>query len=182
MKPFIYSILIAAAIPFLAGCSASGVSVPSPDGNLKLNLSVDQEKLTISIDYKGETIVTPSPIGLEFEDGSFGQGIKMSRGKQERVTEEYDMPVGKASHICDVSNQRKVSLTAPDGRKVEIILRAFDDGVAFRYLFPESDSAGKLLIKSELMEIHPAGDPVLKAMYIPMPRIPTLTLTTWRRA
>ena len=167
MKVFLYSLIIAAAIPFVAGCSASGVSVPSPDGNLKLNLSVDQEKLAISIDYKGERIVEPSPIGLEFADGSFGQGIKMSKGKLERVTEEYDMPVGKASHICDVSNQRKVTLTAPDGRKVDILLRAFDDGVAFRYLFPEGDNAGKLLIKSELMEIHPAGDPVLKAMYLP---------------
>ena len=146
MRTFLYSFIVASAVPFLAGCSASGVSVPSPDGNLKLNLSVDQERLTISIDYKGERLVTPSPIGLEFEDESFGRGVKMSRGKLESVTEEYDMPVGKASHICDVSNQRSVSLTAPDGRKVEILLRAFNEGVAFRYLFPESEKAGKLLI------------------------------------
>ncbi len=85
----------------------------------------------------------------------------------ESITDDYDMPVGKASHVHSVSNQRVVSLTAPDGRKVDICLRAFNDGVAFRYLFPEQKGIDSLRVRGEQMELHPTGDPILKAMYLP---------------
>ena len=160
-------IMIALALLSLSSCKPSHVSVPSPDGNLTLNLSQEKDSILISIDYKGERLISPSPIGFEFEEGPFGAGIKMAKGKLERITDEYDMPVGKASHIRSVSNQRIVSLTAPDGRKVDICLRAFDDGVAFRYLFPTQDGVSQLQIRSELLELHPTGDPTLKAMYLP---------------
>lgn len=39
--------------------------------------------------------------------------------------------------------------------------------VAFRYLFPEQEAINQLRIKREIMELHPTGDPVLKAMYLP---------------
>lgn len=151
---------------FALSCT-SRVEVSSPDGELIIRLNQESESILLSIDYKGETLIAPSPIGFEFEDGAFGAGVKMSKGKLERVVDEYDMIVGKASHIYSESNQRVVSLTAPDGRQVDICLRAFNDGVAFRYLFPEQEGAEQLRIKSELMELHPTGDPILKAMYLP---------------
>ena len=40
--------------------------------------------------------------------------------------------------------------------------------VAFRYLFPEQEAINQLRIKREIMELHPTGDPVLKAMYLLM--------------
>ena len=107
--------MIALALLSLSSCKPSHVSVPFPDGNLTLNLSQEKDSILISIDYKGEGLISPSPIGFEFEEGPFGAGIKMTKGKLERITDEYDMPVGKASHIRSVSNQRIVSLTAPDG-------------------------------------------------------------------
>ena len=160
-------ILVTLAMASLSSCKSSHVSVPSPDGNLTLSLSQEKDNIFLSIDYKGERLISPSPIGFEFEEGPFGAGIKMSKGKLERITDEYDMPVGKASHIHSVSNQRIVSLTAPDGRKVDILLRTFNDGVAFRYLFPAQDGISQLQIRSELLELHPTGDPILKAMYLP---------------
>ena len=107
--------MIALALLSLSSCKPSHVSVPSPDGNLTLNVSQEKDSILISIDYKGERLTSPSPIGFEFEEGPFGAGIKMTKGKLERITNKYDMPVGKASHIRSVSNQRIVSLTAPDG-------------------------------------------------------------------
>ena len=86
-KTFIPSLFFAIVFSFLAGCTNSGVSVSSPDGNLKLNLVRDHNAPAISIDYKGERIIMPSPIGFEFEEGSFGTDIKMSPGKLERITD-----------------------------------------------------------------------------------------------
>ncbi|MBQ4022161.1 MAG: glycoside hydrolase family 97 N-terminal domain-containing protein, partial [Bacteroidales bacterium] len=161
------AIAAAVLLLFLPACSPSAVSVPSPDGNLVINISEETGQLLLSIDYKGERLIAPSPVGIEFEEGFCGTGIKMKPGRKERITDDYDMPVGKASHIHSVSNQRVVSLTSPDGRKVDICLRAFDDGVAYRYLFPEQEGIDSLRIRSEKMELHPTGDPILKAMYLP---------------
>ena len=139
-RSFLGSAIAAAVLLlFLPACSPSAVSVPSPDGNIVINISEETGQLLLSIDYKGERLIAPSPVGIEFEEGCFGTGLKMKPGRKERITDDYDMPVGKASHIHSVSNQRVVSLTSPDGRKVDICLRAFDDGVAYRYLFPEQD-------------------------------------------
>ena len=150
-----------------ASCGQDKVTVPSPDGNLKISLSNDSGRAEISIAYKGETLVEPSPVGFELEGGSIGEGVKLKAGKLTRIVDDYDMPTGKASHIHSVSNERVVTLVAPDGKKVEMYLRAFDDGVAFRYVFPEQDGMEKLLVKKELMEIHPVGNPMVKAMYLP---------------
>ena len=143
---------VCAALFTLVSCATGTVNVPSPDGNLKISLSADDGQATIAITYKGETLVKPSEIGFEMEDGSFGENVRLKAGKLTKVVDDYDMPVGKSSHIHSVSNSRVVTLTSPDGKKVEMHLRAFDDGVAFRYVFPEQDSMEKLLIKKELIQ------------------------------
>lgn len=158
--------LLTLAITFMISCTPS-VEVSSPDGDLTISLTQNSEnQLLMSIAYKGDTLISPSPIGLEFDEGAFGKGVTMSKGKVERIVEEYDMPVGKVSHIYSESYQCVVSLTSADGHMVDLCLRAFNDGVAFRYLFPEQETVSQLRIKREIMELHPTGDPVLKAMYL----------------
>ena len=162
------SILTSVAVVLsLAACSQNTVTVPSPDGNLRISLSNKDGQATVSISYKGDVLVEPSTIGFELEDGFFGKDVKLSAGKLAKIVDDYDMPVGKTSHIHSESNERVVTLSAPDGKSVEMHLRAFDDGVAFRYVFPEQDGMEKLLIKKELMNIRPVGNPIVKAMYLP---------------
>ena len=57
-------IMIALVLLSLSSCKPSHVSVPSPDGNLTLNLSQEKDSILISIDYKGERLISPSPIGF----------------------------------------------------------------------------------------------------------------------
>ncbi|MBQ7181170.1 MAG: glycoside hydrolase family 97 protein [Bacteroidaceae bacterium] len=168
LRYFIPECLLALALAGIIGCTPSSeVTVPSPDGKLKLTLCRADSSLAISVSYKGKQLLMPSPIGLVFQDGSFGgMDVEVSKGPQTRIEEEYDLPTGKTSHVSSVSNQRVVTLTDAGGRVVELCLRAFDDGVAYRYVFPGQDTA-KLLIKEELMDIRPKGNPMVKAMYIP---------------
>ena len=156
-----------ATVLFLAACAPKTVTVPSPDGNLKISLSTKEGQAEVSISYKGDVLVEPSAIGFEFEDGSFGKDVKLSAGKLAKMIDDYDMPVGKTRNIHSESNERVVTMTSPDGKKVEMHLRAFDDGVAFRYVFPEQDGMEKLSIKKESMNIRPFGNPIVKAMYLP---------------
>ena len=160
--------IVAASLLVLSACglkSPRSVSVSSPDGNLGLNLVLLEDGPAISIDYKGKRIVEPSSIGFEWEDGTVDGRVRISKGKTSRIVDDYDMPVGKTSHVHSISNQRTVTLTEPDGKRVHLFLRAFDDGVAFRYVIPQQAGMDTLRIKGERFGIRPSGDPVVKAMY-----------------
>lgn len=158
---------ISLMLALLTACTTSVVTVSSPDGNLNFRLSVDEGQSMISIDYKGETLLSDSPIGVEFEDGYFGGDVKVTAGKPVATVDDYDMPVGKTSHVHSVSNELVATLENAAGRQLQIYMRAFDDGVAYRYLIPEQKSMKSLAVKSERMELKPAGNPETKAMILP---------------
>ncbi|MBQ6226730.1 MAG: glycoside hydrolase family 97 N-terminal domain-containing protein [Bacteroidaceae bacterium] len=84
--------LVALTITCLSACTSSVVSVPSPNGDLTVNLSQGEGQLLMSVDNKDERLIAPSPIGLEFEEGSFGTGLKMKGGKQECITDILQNP------------------------------------------------------------------------------------------
>ena len=163
----IQAILSTAVLGILAACNPPAVTVSSPDGNLAFSLSVAEGESMISIDYKGETLLPGSPVGIEFEDGYFGSGVKLKAGKPVTVVDDYDMPVGKTSHVHSVSNELVATLSNAGGRKVKVYMRAFDDGVAYRYEIPGQESMKSLAVKAERMELKPAGDPRTKAMVLP---------------
>lgn len=150
-----------------AACSASSADVSSPDGNLDLALSVADGKSVISIAYKGETLLLDSPVGIDFEDGFFGDDVRLKAVKRSSVVDEYDMPVGKTSHVRSVSNGAVATLADSQGRMVELHMRAFDDGVAYRYVIPSQEKMQRLAVRAERMELNLAGDPVAKAMVLP---------------
>ena len=150
-----------------AACSASSADVSSPDGNLDFALSVADGKSVISIAYKGETLLLDSPVGIDFEDGFFGDDVRLKAVKRSTVVDEYDMPVGKTSHVRSVSNGAVATLADSQGRMVELHMRAFDDGVAYRYVIPSQEKMQRLAVRAERMELNLAGDPVAKAMVLP---------------
>ena len=163
-----YSLLgITAMLSLFTACAPSSVTVSSPDSNLNFHLSVSEGQSMISIDYKGEALLSASPVGIDFEDGYFGSGVKVKAGKPVTIVDDYDMPVGKTSHVHSVSNELVVTLRNAQGRCVQLYMRAFDDGVAYRYEIPAQKSMKSLAVKAERMELKPVGDPVTKAMILP---------------
>lgn len=158
---------ISVMLGLLVACTPSTVTVSSPDGSVNFHLSVSEGQSMISIDYKGEALLLGSPVGIDFADGYFGTDVKVKAGKSVAVVDDYDMPVGKTSHVHSVSNELVVTLSNPEGRYVNVYMRAFDDGVAYRYDIPEQESMKDLAVKAERMELKPAGDPETKAMILP---------------
>lgn len=155
---------ILASAVLLSGCCPSAVTVKSPDGNLSLTLGVDHGESSISITYKSETILDNTPVGIEFADGYFGRGVKISSQVKEHITDDYDLPAGKSSHVHSESNEIHLCLTDDSGRQVEMFLRAFNDGVAYRYFIPEQDGMKELAIRREVMDLNFPGHPLMKAM------------------
>lgn len=159
--------LLTAVFCLLSLESAAKDSLSSPDGSSKISVSVVSGQLRYSISYKGKTLVSQSDLGFEFDDWYFGTDVSMGKAVTSRVVDEYDLPVGKTSHVSSESNQMIIPLTdRKTGRRVDLYLRAFDDAVAFRYVFPEQRGWERLTILNERMDINTAGDPTVSALYM----------------
>ena len=141
--------------------------VSSPSGKITIEVKVQSKRPVYSISYAGKTVIAPSEVGFDFAEEYFGEGVAMGKVSRRKVNDDYNLPVGKTSHVHAVSNEMTVPLVEKTGlkRRVNMVVRAFDDAVAFRYEFPEGNN--QLAIKNEVLDINPAGDPMFTALPLP---------------
>lgn len=155
-----------ALLSVLTACNVSEVGVSSPDRNLEISLLTSGGRAEIAVDFHGRRVIEPSRIGFVFDDVEWGNDVRIVEKRKETIVEDFDMPVGKVSHVHSESNQLSVLLADSTGRKAWLVMRAFDDGVAYRYVFPEQEAMDSLLIENEILEIKTAGNPEAKALHV----------------
>ena len=139
---------------------ASATKVSSPDGRLTLGVTTRDGQLRYSVRRGHRTVVLPSALGLRLTDGTtLGSDVTATRTTT-RANDATWRPVWGADDL--VRNRYReltVSLRQADGRVFDLIARAYDDGVAFRYSVPEQDGLASLDIVDEATEFALAGDP-----------------------
>ena len=87
-------------------------------------------------------------LGLSRSDQDFWKNLKfLKAGKPLMVTEQYSALHGKRSQCNNLANETVISFENPDKAKLNLIIRAYNDGVAFRYEFPEKE--GSFVVKDE---------------------------------
>jgi alpha-glucosidase len=146
----------AAALCLPAGCALAAATVTSPDGSIAIRIEDDASRFTVS--RAGKAVIAPSPLGLDL-DGvpAFGVLALESRDDVE-VDRSIPLVASKAASARD--HYRGATLAfkerAGTGRRLLLDVRAYDDGVAFRYRI---DSAEAVRLRGELTAFVPAGDP-----------------------
>ena len=172
-----YLMLFAAAAATI-GASAQEV-LRSPDGELELRFSLsDKGEPTYALDYKGRAVVLPSRMGLELrgdapalefgaeiQKGGYGEPVSLYDGFEQcgAVRSEFDetwQPVwGEESSIRNRYNELAVTLRQPQsGRQMVIRFRLYDEGVGFRYEFPEQEAMTYFTIREERTQFAMTGD------------------------
>lgn len=182
MKKTLLSLLTFAAI---FSVSAKEI-LTSPDGNLTLTFQIGEQGTPLySLDYKGKAVVLPSGMGLELRGQdrqiSFGEEItKSEHGKSVSLYNNFTQkgversssdttwtPVwGEVSTIRDNYNQMVVSLEQTERKyKMDIVFRLYNEGLGFRYVFPEQKELTYFVIKEEKTQFAMTGDHI--AWWIP---------------
>ncbi len=82
------------------------------------------------------------------------------------VDESYTIPVGKTKDVRDHYNSLLVDFQSESGAKLSFEVRAFDDGVAFRYLVPEQPSISKVRITGERTQFRYSKDATLYPLVV----------------
>jgi alpha-glucosidase len=137
----------------LGGQGGVAHTVASPDGRIEVSFFlVPGGGMSYSVRADGWLILQPSTMGLSFRDQPpLAENLLIESVGQSSLDETWRPVWGTASRIVNRHNEMTVRLREATGseRTIEIIFRAYDDGVAFRYVLPEQRNLGAFDIVSE---------------------------------
>ncbi|MBO4821683.1 MAG: glycoside hydrolase family 97 catalytic domain-containing protein [Prevotella sp.] len=111
-------------------------SVASPEGNLKVNIIIDQGKANYEIWLDGRQLVTPSTLGFVADIGDFSQGLRLDATRTSKVEKTYTMAQAKASHIHYAANQLDLDFLNAEGGRMTVTFLVSANDVAYRYTIP----------------------------------------------
>jgi alpha-glucosidase len=142
------AILALAAMPVHA---ESPYTVVSPDHRTRLELIATGGTLAYTVIRDGVTVIAQSPLGLNTSQGTLdGNTLRVTSVERKTVDDVYRPVAGKTASVADRYDQLELQLSGKDKAiKVNLVARAYDDGVAFRYVLPRQQIAGELGISGE---------------------------------
>ena len=172
-------ILAALLLAALFAQTALGAEVASPDGKLRLtfeqqSLPGGKRVLVYSVAYKGKPVITPSLLDLQLDNhlsessmalpidrqASWFDNLAVTGVSHTSGDQTWKPVVGERAAIRDHFNAMNVALVKDDNPvyKMGIEFRAYNEGVALRYVFPENEKGSYYRIKQENTEFAlPAG-------------------------
>jgi hypothetical protein len=110
------------------------VLLASPGGDVQIAVSTDAEgRMSYTVTRRDQTVIEPSPLGLVSTSHDLSTGVKMIRTSSRLIDESYSMPTGKRRERRVSGSEISIPLRTAIGARAELIVRAHEDGVAFRY-------------------------------------------------
>ncbi|MEX6688293.1 glycoside hydrolase family 97 protein [Danxiaibacter flavus] len=158
-KPVLFIITLLVTLSLYAGDKT--YSVTSPDGNLHFSLQCTSEQITYTVTYRKNKIVDNSAIRLIFPDDAFASHLKMNKPVFSVIDTSYTLVVGKSKIAHDHCRQMVIGLSQTQApfHSINFIVRAYDEGIAFRYEFPTQTNWKTLKLTDEHTEMNIAGNP-----------------------
>lgn len=163
----IQSVLLSLSFLMMSAWGLQAEDLKSPNGRLVMHFEVDGMGCPVyTLSYKGKPVIKRSRLGLEAEDFSLREGFQLQKAETATFDETWKPVWGEVSSIRNHYNELAVTLHQPkEDRTIRIRFRLYDDGLGFRYEFPEQKNLVYFVIKDEYSEFAMAGDH--KAFWIP---------------
>ena len=153
----IFSVLFFACI----GLMVSAQSISSPDGNITVKFSLTGNGVpTYEISYKGKEVIKPSTLGIELaEEHSLMDQFRINKVSTSTFDETWKPVWGEEEAIRNHYNEMFVEMEKPsNGRFMNLRFRVYNDGVGFRYEFPQQKYLPYFVVKAEHTQFAMTGD------------------------
>lgn len=130
-------------------CKAKKNTVTSPNRDISVHFSISQNKNPcFTVRFLGKLVIGQSKLGIIMEDEDFSENLSLvSVSSIETVKDDYEMLVGKKRKYSYSANRKVFHLKNANAKKMDIIFQVSNDGVAFRYYFPEKSDETKKIVK-----------------------------------
>lgn len=115
----------------LVGCNSN--TFESPNKNLRAEI----EGQTISVFYNDSLVLPNIHLGLITETDNLDSALVLeSQSAANTIVSVYDMPAGKRLHCRNAASEKVLTYTNPQGKKLDVVVRLYNDGFALRYVTP----------------------------------------------
>lgn len=146
-------------LPQLVAAPRLPLTVTSPDGAVAVRFSTRGEGGTqvpvYRVDYRGKPVLLDSSLGLTLENaGPFGAGFTIDDIRENSHASTWKPVYGERNTIPDNYHEARISLAGAGGRRLQIVIRAYNEGAALRYVLPEQTALKDFVITSENTEFH----------------------------
>lgn len=129
--------------------------VNSPDKNLKFKITNDNGSIVYSIHKDNENIINSSSLGFMFANKpDFYQNLFLSNSSTSSFSETWEQPWGENRYVLNNYNELAVDITDTNNRTITFRVRAYNEGIGFRYEFPKSFVGDELIIQDELTSFN----------------------------
>lgn len=166
------TLVLATLLTTLLSCNTekkgANYTITSPRNINTITFNLSAGSPTYAVHHNGKEIISASGMGFVFKDNdSLSKNFSVKNVEQTAFDETWEQVWGEKHNIRNNYNQLTVHLEekTEKKRKLDIQFRAFDDGVAFRYVFPEQGIKDSIFIMDELTEFKLKEDG--KAWWIP---------------
>lgn len=134
--------------------------VTSPNGIVSIDFQLKNGIPTYKVDYKGKPVIKESRLGLELRDGkNLMDGFEQLNATTSTFDETWQPVWGEVKEIRNHYNELLAELKQPStDRYMNIHFRVYDDGVGFRYEFPQQKNLVYFVIKEEHSQFAMTGD------------------------
>ena len=169
MKMFLNVVMVICFLNQIPVCAQKAISLSSPNGNINFKFRSGKTSPAYDINFKGKPVIVQSPMSLSFDEGEFKSNLQMLPPLYREADEKYVLTVGKTKAVNEHFKEVIIPLkqTTKPYRQVNIVVRIFNDGVAFRYAFPQQLSSTSIVITDELTSFNFVGNPVVRNLFLP---------------
>lgn len=140
-------LLLAGITAIAASAKTTSYTLTSPDGKVSTEITAGKT-ITFTAAYDGNALLEPSTVGIVLENGkTVGTDTKVSSAKRKSYNGMIASPFYRSDSIADCYNQLTLGL----GKDWDIQFRAYNDGIAYRFV---SKSKKAFIINNEIAEFN----------------------------
>ena len=153
--------VIIALIGIIMAMTANAIEQKSPNGNIVLNVELNAKGTPeYQVIYKGRPVINPSTLGIELaEENSLMDQFRINKTSTSSFDETWQPVWGETRDIRNHYNELFLEMEKPsNGRFMNLRFRVFDDGVAFRYEFPQQQYLNYFVVKAEHTQFAMTGN------------------------
>ncbi len=164
------TVLCLMGILLLASCSFLNTSnswtVKSPNGKIAMTIELAQNEsgeaelasrgeLKYSVTSGLNTVIESSSLGLQCGSESFSRDLVFLATSKNKIENTYTLHNSKRSELTNEANELTLTFVNAKDVKFQVIARAYDDGVAFKYAFPEGEGQKIITAEATTFKIPP---------------------------
>jgi hypothetical protein len=150
-----------ATMAMMMALTANAIEQKSPNGNIVVNVDLNAQGTPYyQVTYKGREVIKPSTLGIELaEQNSLMDQFRINRTSTTTFDETWQPVWGETRDIRNHYNELFIEMEKhSNGRFMNLRFRVYDDGVGFRYEFPQQKYLPYFVVKAEHTQFAMTGD------------------------